>query len=135
MTVTKGTKADRLIAEFRSLGLGEANAHRSAFVALALRRGWSKGRISRYLGISRARVGQRVDKMEHYVSENPGSLPTLKAALSKAEAVAMELAAASDSDRKRKKAIDRVSESIAFDAHDWDDIDFARRLVDSLVDD
>lgn len=66
-----------LIGEFRDhVGLTETDAYRSAFCALAVNRGWSSARVGRYLGISRARVGQRVEKLRQY-TESRDDMPVL----------------------------------------------------------
>jgi hypothetical protein len=100
------------------VGLDLVDAHRSAFVAFACSQGWTKARIGRYLGISRARVGQKVDKLEHYASETTG-VPTLKAVMRKCETV---------------KSTRRESDDlVVYTFDDWRDVEFARRLVESVA--
>lgn len=100
-----------LLAELEAHGLGAVDAHRSAFAALAYSRGWSKAKIGRFLGISRARVGQKIDKLWLYAN----SCPTLDAMLQEPPA------SYSDADF-----------SVGFEADDWQDIEFARALVDRV---
>lgn len=108
--------APKLVAEFRDvIGLDAVDASRSAFTALAVSKGWTKARIGRYLGISRARVGQKVDKLEHYAIAQ--RVPVLKATLAKAPA----------------KATNAGSPGIGFHADDWQDESFALGLL-QLVD-
>jgi len=58
----------KLVKEFETqVGLTSTDSRRSAFIALAYNRGWPSARIGRYLGVSRARVGQRVEKQRRYV--------------------------------------------------------------------
>lgn len=113
------TKADRLIAEFTDkIGLEVVDAHRVAFTALAVDRGWTKARIGRYLGISRARVGQKVEKLEHYAA-TVSAVPTLKALMRHAKTVKAE----------RRDSDDLVR----YDAKDWASLEFARSLVDLVA--
>ena len=113
------TKADRLVQEFSErVGLDPVDAHRSAFVALACAQGWTKVRIGRYLGISRARVGQKVEKLEHYAATVSG-MPTLKAIMTRCETI---------------KAQRRDSDDlVAYTYEDWHDLDFARRLLETVA--
>lgn len=109
-------QAEKLVTEFRDvIGLEAVDASRSAFTALAVSKGWTKARIGRYLGISRARVGQKVDKLEHYALTQrvPVLTATLKAAPSKATAAG--------------------SQGVAFTASDWQDDQFATGML-QLVD-
>lgn len=113
------TRTDRLIAEFTDrIGLEPVDAHRGAFTALAIDKGWTKARIGRYLGISRARVGQKVEKLEHYAATAQG-IPTLKALMRHAATV---------------EATGRNSDVLVkYDAADWTDLQFARSLVDLVA--
>lgn len=109
------TRTDRLIAEFtQTIGLEATDAHRSAFVAFAVSKGWSKARIGRYLGISRARVGQKVDKLEHYAHSCP--VPTLKALMQASPA--------------RSTTDERI---VQYEPDDWTDLEFARALIDRVA--
>lgn len=70
------TQTNKLVTELQEqLGLGPIDAHRSAFVALAYRRGWTKARIGRYLGITRARVEQKIERFKRHAET--GEMPTL----------------------------------------------------------
>lgn len=112
------TKADRLIAEFTDkIALDAVDAHRGAFTALAVDKGWTKARIGRYLGISRARVGQKVDKLEHYATLQ--GVPALKALMRHAATVKAE----------RRDSDDLVR----YDVGDWQNLDFARSLIDLVA--
>lgn len=113
------TEADRLIREFEEkLGQNVVDAHRNAFTALAMRRGWSKARIGRYLGISRARVGQKVEKLEHYVHSQRG-IPTLKRVMTQADDV-----------RPVRSPHDQT---IEWQGDDWADLTFARSAVELVA--
>lgn len=104
-------QVSKLLAELEGHGLSAVDAHRSAFAALAFSRGWSKAKIGRFLGISRARVGQKIDKLWLYAN----SCPTLEAMLEQ------EPAEYADADF-----------AVGFEANDWQDIEFARALVDRV---
>lgn len=112
------TKAERLITELTDkVKLDPVDAHRAAFAALAASKGWTKARIGRYLGISRERVGQKLDKLAHYAATRR-DLPTLKAAMRKAAATPAQRRASDD--------------LVAFEVSYWEDLDQARRLIDTL---
>lgn len=102
---------DELIAEAEDeLGLGRADAARMLFVALAKGQGWTNARISRYLGVSRARVGQKVARNAIYIEQH--KLPKLKKALQHQVVEATEEKAA-----------------VTFPAESWADRDFAVGVV------
>lgn len=116
MTV-ETTRADRLLDELvGTVGLEATDAHRAAFVAFAMSKGWTKARIGRYLGISRARVGQKVDKLEDYAATK--DVPTLKRVMAVVGVTASE----------RRETDDLVE----YNPADWDDVGFARRLVEMV---
>lgn len=61
----KSPQTKRLVDEFEEkLDLNSVDARRAAFVVLTLAKGWRKAKIARYLGVSRARVGQRAVRYE-----------------------------------------------------------------------
>ncbi len=105
------TEINKLISELEGHGLGAVDAHRSAFAALAYSRGWSKAKIGRFLGISRARVGQKIDKLWLYAN----ACPTLNGLL--------------EEDPAKYRDADFA---VGFTADDWQDIEFARALVDRI---
>lgn len=110
------TRADRLVAELRDhCGLGDVDAHRAAFCALALARGWPKARIGRYLGISRARVGQKAEKLQDYAHEHAERMPTLTRALTVADSVT---------------ATPSGGPVVEFSVEDWSDLSFAAGLCE-----
>lgn len=77
----------RLVGELETrLGLDETEARRAAFVVVAYSRKWSKSKIARYLGITRARVGQRVKKFLAY--HESGSWPNVSVFLADIDPVA-----------------------------------------------
>lgn len=107
--------ADTLIAELtEKVGLEPVDAHRSAFTALACSAGWTKARVGRYLGISRARVGQKVDKLLHYATTRSDT-PVLTATMRQAV--------------RTPPVRTEYDELIEFDQADWEDLDFARGLI------
>lgn len=112
--------ARRLVLELQDVvGLDPVDACRSAFTALAVGRGWSKARVGRYLGISRARVGQKVEKLEHYAFAYGERAPGLQAVVAR---FGLQHPAAAG-----------LSPPVAFDVADWDDLGFARRLIDRVA--
>jgi hypothetical protein len=109
------SRADALIRELtEQVGLEAVDAHRSAFTALACSQGWTKARVGRWLGISRARVGQKVDKLLHYAMTRE-DVPTLTEV--------MRLAA------RAKPAKTAYDDLVAYDVADWADQTFARQLM------
>jgi hypothetical protein len=114
------TDADKLVRELsEKIGLEAVDAHRSAFTALACSSGWTKARVGRWLGISRARVGQKVDKLLYYATTRK-DVPTLTRVMTTAANIR---ASRSDYD-----------DLVAYEPEEWDDLDLARRLIDSVVD-
>lgn len=107
---------DKLTKELKQIGLGEVDVLRSSFVAIAYSRGWSKAKIGRYLGISRARVGQKIDKLLSY--SRTGEYPTLLHLVT-------NIGKNSDDD----------SIPVGFEASDWKDIEFATALVEIVGND
>ena len=79
-------QVNKLLNELEGSGLSAVDAHRSAFAALAFSRGWSKAKIGRFLGISRARVGQKIDKLWLYAN----SCPTLEELLEQDQTIRFE---------------------------------------------
>lgn len=111
------SKVDRLVAELKGFGLTDVDAYRAAFCALALADGWSKARVGRYLGISRARVGQKAEKLADYAAVSPRSTPTLRHALA---------VAATNAVRGASTPLGQAI--VAFKIEDWRDLEFARRV-------
>jgi hypothetical protein len=110
-------RVERLVHELQEqAGLNEVDAYRAAFTALALAEGWSKARIGRYLGISRARVGQKVEKLQDYA--HTLKVPTLKRLMSKADIA----------HRVRDERL-----AIQFKTADWSDLEFARGMCAMLA--
>lgn len=107
-------RAARLVTELEQIGLSAVDAHRGAFTALAVSKRWPDARIGRYLGVTRARVGQRVDKLQEYAARE--DCPLLGS---------INWAA----DRKGKNAAPKVP-SVAYEQRDWVDIEFAQSLLD-----
>ena len=112
-----------LVREFEEVvGLESVDAYRSAFTALAVAKGWTKARVGRYLGISRARVGQKVEKLEHYAFVYGDRTPELQAAVKQFSVVRPK--------PKGKKVKPRGV--AAFEVQDWNDLVFARHLIDQV---
>jgi hypothetical protein len=109
------SKVDRLVAELRGFGLSDVDAHRAAFCTLALADGWSKARIGRYLGVSRARVGQKVEKLNDYTFDDRVKTPTLNRLMSVADSARPWLGR---------------DGMVEFEPDAWEDIEFARSLCD-----
>lgn len=58
---------DDLIREFREqAGLKEHDAAIAAFIVMAFNCGWPNAQIGRYTGVSRARIGQKLEKYRKY---------------------------------------------------------------------
>jgi hypothetical protein len=109
--------AKALVDEFKQMpGLTEADTHKSAFVILALRRGWTKAKIGRYLGISRARVGQKVAKCEQHAANC--DLPVLQRMLSEIHPNAGDSA---------------NMPPVAFTRAQWDDQEFAYQMLNLVA--
>ncbi len=107
--------ADALVAELsEKVGLDAVDAHRSAFTALACSKGWTKARVGRWLGISRARVGQKFDKLLHYATTRDDT-PVLT--------TTMRLAVRTPA---RRTEYDDV---VAYSVGQWNDLDFARSMM------
>lgn len=106
-------ETDTLVNEFRQhVGLTTIDAYRSAFCALAVNRGWSSARIGRYLGISRARVGQRIEKLRQY-AENRNDMPQLAHLL----------------DTAKTPPSGAGDLPVAFEQADWTDSEFADGML------
>lgn len=116
--MAKQTKsATQLIEEFRQvLNLSEADASRAAFCVIALSKDWPKAKIGRYLGISRSRIGQKVEKYEQYADDD--RFPVLRSYM-------------------RQVGQAKQSESAAlagYTRHDWEDPVFAEKMLEKLED-
>lgn len=111
-------KADRLVQEFRgNLGLDEHDALRAAFVVFAYCRGYSKARIGRFQGISRARIEQKVSKYRQYAADAE-SWPVL--------AEVMPATPVPSTNGHREVAVE-------FNLEDWSNADFAVEMVNRVV--
>lgn len=110
--------AEDLVRELtEQVNLGAVDAHRSAFAALACSNGWSKARVGRYLGISRARVGQKIDKLLHYAT-TLDTVPILTKTMKQAV---------------RKKSVrGEYDDVVEFGAEQWEDLNFAKQLLAKL---
>lgn len=109
-------KAKRLVKELTDqLDLAPVDARRAAFAVLAVHEGWPKARIGRWLGISRARVGQRVAKYEKYAASRD-DMPQLKAALASAKPVTRD-----------------TQRSVGFSQADWQDERFAVEMLNAVA--
>lgn len=87
-------------------------------MALACSRGWTKARVGHWLGISRARVGQKVDKLLHYATSRD-DVPVLT-----------ELMVKATKTKARRTDNDKL---VAFTRSDWDDLEMARSLLEKVV--
>lgn len=108
---------DLLIQELQQIGLEPVDAHRSAFTALACSTGWTKARVGRWLGISRARVGQKVDKLLYYATTRE-DVPTLTRVMTQAV-------------NTRAARTDR-DDIVEYGPTEWADLDLARALIDRI---
>jgi len=113
----KELAGERLVAEFRNVGLTDMDARRSAFCALAYSQGWSPARIGRYLDISRTRAGQRIDRLRQFVQTRE-DMPELARLLAQAPS------------RPNPSAADPP---VAFQRASWQDPEFAQGLIDLLA--
>jgi hypothetical protein len=113
----KTNTADQLIKELQTtLKLSEADAARASFCVIALSRDWPKAKIGRYLGISRSRVGQKVEKYEQYAEDD--RFPVLQSYMSQiGQSKQTESAALAGYSRK-----------------DWEDPKFAGKMLEKLED-
>lgn len=120
--ISRADRVSDMVQELRLFGLSEVDAQRAAFCALALGRGWPKARIARYLGVSRARVGQKAEKLQDYVTQSVQDdgppAPELAMALLDASVASPDLARAG---------------AIEFRLDDWRDLEFGRRLCEMLA--
>lgn len=116
MTV-KDEEITALVGELEAVAhLSRVDAQRAAFVAIALAQGWTKVRIGRWLGISRARVGQKVEKLEQYAYVGKR----------KRAPVLVKLMARASKTDAQPTARDGV---IQFQPEDWNDEEFALGLL------
>lgn len=106
-----------LVKELIAIGQVPTDAYRNAFVALAVAKGWTKARVAAWLGISRARVGQKYDKLAYYATHR-SDCPVLTAVIEKAE----------------KTEAKNGGSLVGFQATDWDDLDTASGLLKAMVD-
>lgn len=113
-----GPTAQTLVRELvESVGLEPVDAHRSAFTALACSAGWTKARVGRYLGISRARVGQKMDKLLHYAT-TLSDTPVLTATMRQAMRTPPTKSEKGD-----------AQDAVGYGVEDWEDLAFAEALV------
>jgi hypothetical protein len=114
---TLNKQALALVQEFQRhvSSLSEADAYKLTFMIFALCRGWRKAKISRYLGISRARVGQKIAKCQQYAES--GNMPVLERLLAQVP---------------EKK--DNNSDVLAqFHPAQWEDPSFAQSMLDLVA--
>ncbi len=118
---TLDPKAKRLVEELETrLNLGKVDSRRAAFVVMAISKGWRKAKVARYLGTSRARVGQRVTKYEEYADAATGNgvWPAIQEFLPP---------------QKYNGGVEPKSAQVAFKAEDWENLAFADSLLNRLV--
>lgn len=109
----------QLVAEFKAVGLTDTDARRSAYCTLALHRGWNTARIGRFLGISRARVGQRIERLHHY-TETRKDMMRLNLLLS--------------TSAPREELTHTQDLPVGFLADQWEDADFAWGMLYQIAD-
>lgn len=95
------------------MGVSEVDAIRTAFTVLAAAQGWPKAKVGRYLGVSRARVAQKLERVARYADEIP--------------ALQELLAQGADQPLQRDG-----EPPVGFERERWEDLSFARHLL-SLV--
>lgn len=114
MVVKLKPAAQRLVGELQTkLNLSDVDSRRAAFVVLSIAKGWKKARIARYLDVSRARVGQRVEKYQEY--QQTGDWPELSKY------------------NLDEKSDEGNSFNVSFSRKDWEDTDFADDLLNRLL--
>jgi hypothetical protein len=121
MTDATISKTDALVREFRdAVRLTELDAQRATFTALALRANWSKSKIANYLGISRARATQKVDKLVNYVepSRFKKEMPVLVDVMEQVDKTYL-------SPYERSEEAD----SVRFTVKDWEDPKFVAGML------
>jgi hypothetical protein len=122
MPPRRRTTDQLLVREFQEvLGLEPVDAHRSAFTALAFfNRRWTKAKIGRYLGISRARVEQKVNK---YVDHAKGDkMPVLARVVGEQTNGHLP--------KREKNLRDALVE---YTPDDWQDLTFAGEMLKRVV--
>jgi hypothetical protein len=109
-------ETEKLVRELIDvIGQDKTEAHRNAFIVLAAGRRWSKAKIARYLGVTRARVGQKLEKLENYGYEKGELTPVLNAMLPATR------------ERAKPGTHDAL---VSFKPEEWADPDLAVRLVE-----
>lgn len=109
--------AKKLTDEFQEkLSLSQVDSLRAAFVVFALKAGWPKARIARYLGVFRQRIDQRERKYVKYAADTK-NFPTLHAALAERAPV----------NRGANQPL------VGFDQAKWNDLEFAREMVNRVA--
>jgi hypothetical protein len=98
------------------LELPPAEARRTAFLILAHHRGWPKAQIARYMGISRARVGQRIDRLRAHTDKD--RLGPIASDLLRGQPVA---------------ATGITTPFLGFEADRWEDRAFADRMLEMVA--
>ena len=83
---------------------------------LARERNWSDARIGAFLGITRARVGQKMRQYERYANRVPHKMPTVAEIM-----------------RQDRPKPPRESALVAFKQEDWEREDFALEVLRMLV--
>lgn len=121
MTTRTPKQTDVLVKEFQTvIRLTELDAQRATFTAMALLQNWSKSKIANYLGISRARATQKVDKLINYVepSRFRDRMPALTVLMDQVEEEYL-------SPYARPEEADIVRYAV----EDWDDPKFVKAML------
>lgn len=107
--------ARKLVKEFEGqLHLEPIEAYRATFIVLAVERGWQHARIARYLGVTRHRIGQRVQRYREYAMSD--RFPQLSKLFGDAA----------------PKPNPEQGVKICFQAEDWSDLTLARELINRV---
>ena len=77
MTHTLPAQTRKLLEELSALIPEGADVYRAAFTILAYNKGWSNARIGQFLGITRHRVGQKIEQYEGYADKLSHRMPTV----------------------------------------------------------
>lgn len=108
------TQTQALIHEFEAVLPSDRDVKRATFTILALCRGWQQARIARYLGISRARVGQKIDQYNDYGDQRKAKMPVLVENLRQTE--------------KQRRSMPEQP-LIQFTLADWNDQEFVQSML------
>jgi hypothetical protein len=120
-------RAQRLVDELESkLNLSKVDAIRAAFTILAMNKGWSKARIGRHLGITRARVHQRIGKYEQYANLYDKLKP-------KRHAYPQVAACFKNGGKSLEHPFRDPGNWTEFSPDQWEDLDFAREMLNRVA--